>query len=357
MRGLVDEAMIRTQIDDHRGRRETGGERRRGTVRQRGEHEIGACEGLGSGRREDQLGDRAQVRVQIADPLPGVALRGDCHDLEVRMRRDETQQLPTRVATGTGDGDPRTHVHEYAVRRNFIHSWGAYVDHVPRAESQLITAIRDGLRAAADASRAPQMQAYMKSAMPYLGVPMPGVRHIVRDAVQACPPTSATVLRTAVEGLWDGADFREERYAATALLVTPSGRRLIEASFVRLYERLIVSGAWWDHTDELAHRVGDLLRSDPDAVRPVVRAWQHSPDRWLRRASVICQLGFRESTDRTLLAEAIEATADDPDFFLRKAIGWALRDLARTDPQWVRGFLAAHPQLARLSVREASKHL
>ena len=223
--------------------------------------------------------------------------------------------------------------------------------------TQLVAAVRGGLRAAADPARAPQMQAYMKSAMPFLGVPLPGVRTVVRDAVRASPPASVADLRDAIESLWDGAGFREERYAATALLTTPAGRGLVDTSFLPLFERLIVSGAWWDHTDELARRVGELLRRDPAFVRPVVRAWQTSPDRWLRRVSVICQLGFRDGTDRTLLTEAIEANRSDADFFLRKAIGWALRDLARTDPAWVRTLRRRPPGLSPLSVREATKRL
>ena len=84
-------------------------------MRQRGEDEVGAGQGLRSVVGEDEVGHRAQVRVQIADPLPGIALRGDGDDLEVGVPRDQAQQLPARVAAGTGDGDPRTHVHEYAV--------------------------------------------------------------------------------------------------------------------------------------------------------------------------------------------------------------------------------------------------
>ena len=293
--------------------------------------------------------------MQVAHPLTGVAVRGDGDDLEVRVRRDQAQQLPARVAAGTGDGDPRTHVHEYAVRRNFIQRQGSRLLAVTAVG--VVDAVRkalvvDAVRAACARSRparAPRMQAYMKSAMPFLGVPLPGVRAVVRDAVAACPPASASDLRREVESLWDGAAFREERYAATALLTTPAGRRFVDTSFLPLYERLIVAGAWWDHTDELARRVGELLRRDPAAVRPEVRAWQTSPDRWLRRVSVICQLGFRDDTDRTLLAEAIEANLSEADFFLRKAIGWALRDLARTDP-CLGADLRRHPSRAEPAV-------
>jgi 3-methyladenine DNA glycosylase AlkD len=84
--------------------------------------------------------------------------------------------------------------------------------------------------------------------------------------------------------------------------------------------------------------------------------WTRSDDRWLRRASIICQLGMRDQTDVELLATAIESAMGDRDFFLRKAIGWALRDYARTNPAWVRSFAETH-QLSPLSRREALKHL
>ena len=119
-------------------------------------------------------------------------------------------------------------------------------------------------------------------------------------------------------------------------------------------------GAWRDHVDEIASRlVGPAVRADPASVTPVLRTWIRAPDRWLRRSVVICQLGARERTDLALLTEAIEAievNLDDGDF-LRKGIGWALRQYARTDPEWVRAFVAAHPPLSSLSRKEALKHL
>ena len=88
-----------------------------------------------------------------------------------------------------------------------------------------------------------------------------------------------------------------------------------------------------------------------------MRRWIVDADRWLRRTSVIAQLGSRSATDVDLLVDAIEANQDDSDFFLRKAIGWALRQYASTDPEWVRAFVADHPRLSPLSCREALRHL
>jgi 3-methyladenine DNA glycosylase AlkD len=119
---------------------------------------------------------------------------------------------------------------------------------------------------------------------------------------------------------------------------------------------MITAGAWWDLVDGVSGRIRDLLLEHPAQLRPVLLRWARSPDRWLRRSAVIAQLGAKHRTDTALLTEVILVNAADPEFFVRKAIGWALRDLAKTDPAWVRGFLAGH-ELSPLSRREAAKHL
>lgn len=216
----------------------------------------------------------------------------------------------------------------------------------------IVDAVRSGLAARADPDAAQGMQAYMKSAMPFLGVAAPARAALLRD-LRPLLGDRATV-GAAAEQLWDDARAREERYVATALArrLAPQPHRL------PLYRHWIVTGAWWDHVDEIAARlVGPALRADPAGVTPVLRSWTRAPDRWLRRAAVICQLGAKHGTDLALLTEAIEASLDDGDFFLRKGIGWALRQHARTDPEWVRGFVATHPALSPLSRKEALRHL
>ena len=109
-----------------------------------------------------------------------------------------------------------------------------------------------------------------------------------------------------------------------------------------LWRHLVVTGAWWDVVDETAsHLVGDVLaRHRPRRPRPS-SAWATDEDLWLRRTAVIAQLGHRDDTDLDLLVRALEANLDDRSFWLRKAIGWALRDYARTDPDWVRAYVAS----------------
>jgi len=225
------------------------------------------------------------------------------------------------------------------------------------ADGALLTVVREQLRAAADPLLAPGMQAYMKSSTPYLGVRVPAVRRLTRAAEKARPPANVRVHLATVAVLWDEAEFREERYAAAALLDTPTARRLRAPDQVELLTHMIRTGAWWDHVDELSHRVGDLLMLDRETMQPIVRDWSASDDLWLRRSAIICQLGAKTGTDLELLGDVIEAAQHEKEFFLRKAIGWALREYARTDPDWVRAFVDAHPALSPLSRREALKHL
>ncbi len=192
----------------------------------------------------------------------------------------------------------------------------------------------------------------MKSAMPFLGVPVPETRRLARAAIS--PRTPPEALICAANELWDEATHREERYAALALL----GARQLKGDpdLVPSIEHMVRTGQWWDFTDELAHRVADLLDADPVPMAALIRAWSGDPDLWMRRLAIIAQLGRRERLDRALLTDVIEANADDREFFIRKAIGWALRDAARAHPDWVRAFVAAHA-LSPLSVREATKYL
>jgi 3-methyladenine DNA glycosylase AlkD len=222
---------------------------------------------------------------------------------------------------------------------------------------ELVAAVRAGLAAAADPAAAGPMQAYMKSAMPFRGVPKPARTRLLRALLAEHPLSGAEELREVAEALWGAAEYREERYLA--LGIVDRHARWVGPDWVTgVFRGWIVTGAWWDFTDEIAsRRIGPLLRAHRDTLTPVLRGWITEPDRWLRRTSIICQLGARADVDLDLLRDAIEANLDDPDFFLRKAIGWALRQHARADPGWVRAFVEEHPQMAGLSRREALKHL
>ena len=195
----------------------------------------------------------------------------------------------------------------------------------------------------------------MKSAMPFHGVPVPEVRRITRAELAAHPPADRRTWHGTVLELWDGATHREERYAALALVRSPRAGAYQDLASLELYRHLVVTGAWWDLVDELAHAVGAVLRDVGPPAAAVVRVWSRDDDLWLRRAAILCQLGFGARTDEELLADCIEVNLADPAFFIRKATGWALRDFARADPEWVTAFVeAVGGRLSPLSWREAT---
>jgi 3-methyladenine DNA glycosylase AlkD len=226
------------------------------------------------------------------------------------------------------------------------------------ADLELVADVRRVLAEHADPARAPDMQRYMKSALPFRGVTTPALRAALRPLV-ARIPTDRADWEATLRLLWDEAAYREERYAALAMLEARPARRWRDPELVALVEHLVRTGAWWDLVDQIAGRtVAPLHRQHAPEMRPVVLGWSRHDDLWLRRTAVLSQLGSKADTDRDLLARVVLANADRPEFWLRKAVGWALRDLARTDPGWVRRFLLDYGDaLSPLSRREAAKHL
>jgi 3-methyladenine DNA glycosylase AlkD len=214
------------------------------------------------------------------------------------------------------------------------------------------------MSAAADPARAPGMQAYMKSAMPYHGLRSAQVDDICKRVFAAHPFGSCGEWRAAILELWHSARFREERYASIRLVALKAHRECRSPDLMPALEEMIVTGAWWDYVDALAQVVGELLRSHRKEIRPMMRAWSKDPNLWKRRVSIICQVSAKRDTDLDLLYANVELNLADRDFFIRKAIGWALRAYAWTDPDEVARYVRAHEaQLSGLSRREALKNI
>ncbi|MFC7491810.1 MULTISPECIES: DNA alkylation repair protein [unclassified Knoellia] len=226
--------------------------------------------------------------------------------------------------------------------------------------SELLDAIRAGLRSETDPERAAEQQRYMKSEMPFLGLTSPQRHGMLRPllADPALRIESRAAWERSVRELWDGAEYREDRYAALALLRHRTYRSWHDPDLMPLVEHIVVTGAWWDHVDEVGNVVGEVLLVDPEGEGLRMRGWAEHDDLWLRRSAIISQLRHKERTDTVLLEDVIEPNLDDREFFIRKAIGWALRQYARTDPAWVLDFVEAQgSRLSGLSRREALKHL
>ena len=248
------------------------------------------------------------------------------------------------------------------------------------ADPTLLFEIRRALRQVAVPADAAPMQRYMKSAMPYLGIKTPVRTKVTRPLFRAHPQPDWPHLRDTVLTLWREAEFREERMVAIDLACQTRYRRFLQADSLPAFEELIVTGAWWDYVDWIAKQnVGVVLQNDPEALKPLMRAWAKDTDLWKRRTAILCQLGLKDKTDASLLADCIQPSLGaafildhqgsgqsqghpmlqkDVNFFLRKAIGWNLRDYAKTDPDWVVAYVTAHAQeLSNLSKREATRIL
>ena len=224
--------------------------------------------------------------------------------------------------------------------------------------SRLLPRLRASLKAQADPARALGMQAYMKSTMPYHGVRMPQVRAAAVSTFAKAEFKTCAEWRSEVLAIWRGAKFREERYAAMVLAGERRHAGCRDAQSLPMLEEMIVTGAWWDHVDEVAHLIGDMLRAHPRDLRPVVRGWSTDANMWKRRVAIICQISFKDRTDLRLLYANIEPNLTDREFFIRKAIGWALRSYAWTDPAEVARYVRENEsRLSGLSRREALKNV
>lgn len=220
----------------------------------------------------------------------------------------------------------------------------------PLDAANWVTAVRAVLEPIADADRAAAMQAYMKDVAPFLGVPAPARRAATRPLGR--PP--ADLLPDVCRALWREPE-REFAYVAADWLVAAARRG--PAEWLGLCRELVRSRSWWDTVDVLAHAVGALVVAHPALVAEMDR-WVADEDMWVARAAILHQLGRQALTDRERLFRLCLARADDPRFFICKAIGWALRDLAWTDPGAVAAFVDRHRAvLSPLSVREATKNL
>jgi 3-methyladenine DNA glycosylase AlkD len=212
------------------------------------------------------------------------------------------------------------------------------------------------LFAAADPEKAGPMQAYLKTDMPFYGVQKKGRTPIIRHLAKEFLPRDRDEYEDLVLALW-ALPHREEKYLAQGLATRH--KQFIVPESLPLYRRMIVEGAWWDLVDEVAtHMIRPLVINYSDETWPVVDPWIDDEDMWLRRTAIICQVGAKGNTDADRLFRFCEQRMHEKEFFIRKAIGWALREYAKTDPEAVADFATANREsLSGLSYREATKHI
>ncbi|MDR0528756.1 MAG: DNA alkylation repair protein [Zoogloeaceae bacterium] len=212
--------------------------------------------------------------------------------------------------------------------------------------------IFETLRAAADPEKAAPMRAYMRGQFPFLGIPAPERRRISRGFLKALDRES--IDWAFVSECWRQSE-REFQYLAKDYLAERAAV-LTPLAMERLQE-LIVTKPWWDTVDGLDVIAGAIALRNPD-VNDVFLAWSVDDDFWLRRAAIGHQRARRAKTDTRLLERILMNNFGQTEFFINKAIGWALREYGKTNPDWVRDFLERHKsKMASLSLREASKYI
>lgn len=216
--------------------------------------------------------------------------------------------------------------------------------------------VRRALEEQADSEKARAMQAYMKTDMPFYGVQSSERKRILARIVAWCAPGDQAEYESLVLALWSQ-PHREEKYLAQG--VATAHKRFIVPGSLPMCQRMIAEGSWWDFVDEVAtHMVRPVVVDFPEETWPVVEGWIDHEVMWFRRAAIICQIGAKGATDTERLFGFCAARAHETEFFIRKAIGWALREYAKTDPRAVAGFAIAHrDDLSGLSFREATKHI
>ncbi|HEX7029447.1 MAG TPA: DNA alkylation repair protein [Gammaproteobacteria bacterium] len=206
-----------------------------------------------------------------------------------------------------------------------------------------------------DADIAAGQFAYMKGIQPFRGVKTPERRALLRECLAEHPVTDFDAYRSNIHALWTG-NFREERYLALDLAVRAKAFR---SDALPLFEEMLAEADWWDVLDPLAaDLLGGALRDKRNLLARKAGQWRRSDHLWARRAALLVQLKYRQETDTDLLGETVLMLAPETDFFIRKAIGWALREYSKTDSRWVRQFVRSRADvLSPLSRREALKWL
>ncbi len=222
--------------------------------------------------------------------------------------------------------------------------------------TQAIDDLRAQLQAAAIPEKATDMAAYMKTEMPFYGVNRPSLKIIERDLKKRFVPESADEHRDYIQAIW-ALPHREEKYVA--ITMARAWKHWIDAEHLDIYRQWIEEGAWWDLVDEISvHLVGGAYLKDRETIGPVMDEWITDTNLWVRRAAIICQLTHKKQTDVGRLFDYCVQSAHEKDFFIRKAIGWALRQYSYSAPESVYEFLTTYRNdLSNLSFKEGSRIL
>lgn len=210
------------------------------------------------------------------------------------------------------------------------------------------------LSSKANAANATAMEAYMKNHFQFFGIKSNERRELLRQYLKDNNPPDLNELKAFVLQCWE---FPEREMQYCAMETAFRYRKTATPNSILFYEQLITSKSWWDSVDFIAPKLaGDYLKKHPSEIEETTDRWLNSSNLWLKRSALLFQLKYKETTDTVLLVRCIKSLAHEKDFFIRKAIGWILREYSKTDASFVRNLTESTP-LSPLSKREAMKWL
>ena len=206
----------------------------------------------------------------------------------------------------------------------------------------------------ADQERASAMSAYMKNKFSFYGIPAPKRKELLKHAVIGLQFSGTDELHELLLEMW-GRPQREWQYAA--LFMAEKFKKLWNQESLAVFETMAINASWWDTVDTIStHCIGDFFKRYPEQKESFLHHWENSKNLWLMRVCIIHQLAYKKATDTDYLIKIVFINQDSKEFFIQKAIGWALRQYAKVDPFWVKTFVMLN-DLKPLSKREALKNI
>lgn len=214
--------------------------------------------------------------------------------------------------------------------------------------------LSDALQAAANPVVAADAKKYMKNKSDFFGVSSPKRKEILTAFLKENHFPAIHDIELFALMCWDSSQ-REMQYCCMEILYRM--RKNLTPAHVPLFENMIQTKGWWDTVDFIAPSLaGFILKNNPELIDETISRWQHHDNMWMRRSAILHQLKYKTDTDQKRLFSICKALAHEKDFFIRKAIGWALREYSKVNTDAVRSFVAT-TELSGLSQREALKRI
>lgn len=222
--------------------------------------------------------------------------------------------------------------------------------------SKYIKDIKKTLESKKNSERAEWSRAYMLHQFDFLGIVTAERRKISKEWMKVNAMNDWEQVELIVSECWD---MKQREYQYFAVELMAFYKKIWQPKVIVLFEKCLTEKSWWDSVDHLASEcLSDYFKKFPEQITPITNKWNTSSNIWLQRSSIMFQKPYKKDTNTVLLSKYILNCCHSKEFFVQKAIGWSLREFAKTNPIWVKEFVAKHEtELAKLSKKEALKHL